>query len=478
MRWETVIGLEIHTRLKTDSKLFSGASAHYDAPPNSQACGIDIALPGVLPVLNDKAVRMAIAFGLAIGAEITAAPVFARKNYFYPDLPKGYQISQYEKPIVGRGKLEIICDDGSTKTIGITRAHLEEDAGKSVHEGYGDMSGIDLNRAGTALIEIVSEPDIRSTKEASIYMKKIHSIVRYLGICDGNMQEGSLRCDANVSVRPFGDEELGTRTEIKNLNSFRFVEQAIAFEIERQIGVLEGGGVIVQETRLFDVAANQTRVMRTKGDAHDYRYFPDPDLLPLEISAALIDEVRRELPEAPEVKQKRFVNEYGLDQAEVIRLTEDYEAAVYFEACVTATKADAKTVMNWMNGTLAAALNKANMSIGQARVSAKALAELLDCLVANKISTSIARKVFDQMWQGQGSVAEIIQQGEFHQITDSAELESVVEQVIAESPKQLQQYREGKEKVFAYFVGQVMKITKGKADPQQVNHILKQKLMV
>jgi aspartyl-tRNA(Asn)/glutamyl-tRNA(Gln) amidotransferase subunit B len=475
MVWEVVIGLEIHTQLATRSKIFSGASTEYGAAPNTQACAIDLGLPGVLPVLNREAVRMAIKLGLAIEATIAPRSIFARKNYFYPDLPKGYQISQYELPVVEKGRLHILAD-GEERTIGVTRAHLEEDAGKSLHEDFHGLTGIDLNRAGTPLLEIVSEPDMRSAQEAVAYMKKLHALVRYLGICDGNMQEGSFRCDANVSVRPKGRTSLGIRTETKNLNSFRFVEKAINYEIERQIELLESGGTVVQETRLYDSNKDETRPMRSKEEANDYRYFPDPDLLPLEIDDALIEEVRRELPELPDEKSARFREQYGLSHYDAATLTDSRELADFFEATVTAAGADSKLCANWVMGELAAALNRSGLPIDQSPLSAERLGGLLSRIEDNTISGKIAKEVFNWMWDKELSADEVIEQQGLKQITDSAAIEKIIEEVVANNPTQLEQYRGGKEKLFGFFVGQVMKATQGKANPQEVNKLLKQKL--
>ncbi|ANB02021.1 Asp-tRNA(Asn)/Glu-tRNA(Gln) amidotransferase subunit GatB [Ectothiorhodospira sp. BSL-9] len=477
MEWETVIGLEIHAQLSTRSKIFSGASTAYGAEPNTQACAVDLGLPGVLPVLNEKAVAMAVKLGLAIDAQITPRSVFARKNYFYPDLPKGYQISQYELPVVGRGHLEIELEDGETRTIGVTRAHLEEDAGKSLHEDFHGMTGIDLNRAGTPLLEIVSEPDMRSAREAVAYMKKMHSLVRYLGICDGNMQEGSFRCDANVSVRRRGTEKFGTRTEIKNLNSFRFLEKAIEFEVERQIDVLEGGGAVVQETRLFDPDKGETRSMRSKEEANDYRYFPDPDLLPLDIDSTFIEQIRAELPELPDEKKHRFMTHYGLSAYDAATLTTSRDMADYFEAVVEQVDAgQAKMAANWVMGELSGALNRDGREIGNSPVSAQALGGLLARIQDNTISGKIAKEVFEAMWAGEGDADTVIEAKGLKQITDTGAIEQVIDQVIADNPKQLEQYRSGKDKLFGFFVGQVMKQTGGKANPAQVNELLKKKL--
>ncbi|NND37692.1 MAG: Asp-tRNA(Asn)/Glu-tRNA(Gln) amidotransferase subunit GatB [Gammaproteobacteria bacterium] len=476
MQWETVIGLEIHAQLATQSKIFSGASTAYGAEPNTQACLVDLGYPGVLPVLNGSVVRKAIRFGLAIGAEIAHRSVFARKNYFYPDLPKGYQISQYELPIVGPGHVDITLEDGTIKRVGVTRAHMEEDAGKSVHESFESETGIDLNRAGTPLLEIVSEPDMRSAKEAVAYMRKIHQIVRYLGISDGNMQEGSFRCDANVSVRPVGEKDFGTRAEIKNLNSFRFVERAINYEVERQIDLIEDGGQVVQETRLYDSAQDVTRSMRTKEEANDYRYFPDPDLLPIELDAETIESIRRGLPELPDAKRERFESDYGLKRDDVEVLVSSREMADYFEAVATATSAEAKAAANWVIGDLSGALNKDGVDIADSRVDAASLAGLLDRIADHTITGKIAKEVFEAMWQGEGSADDIIDSRGLKQISDSGELEAIVDRVIADCPEQVQQYREGKTRVIGFLVGQVMKATQGKANPGQVNQILRDKL--
>ncbi len=478
MEWEVVIGLEIHTQLATKSKIFSGAPTAYGAAPNTQACAVDLGLPGVLPVLNEEAVKMAIKFGLAVDAEIADRSVFARKNYFYPDLPKGYQISQYELPVVGKGEISIELEDGSEKVIGITRAHLEEDAGKSLHEDFHGETGIDLNRAGTPLLEIVSEPDMRSAKEAVAYMKKIHSLVRYLEICDGNMQEGSFRCDANVSIRPKGQEQFGTRTELKNINSFRNVERAINFEIERQIDVLEGGGEVVQETRLYDADKNETRSMRSKEEANDYRYFPDPDLLPLVVDKELINSVRATLPELPNEKRDRFVNELGLSLYDASVLTSSRELADYFEAVLKASGGkEPKQCANWVIVELSGALNKAGLDITESPVSAEQLAGVLKRIADNTISGKIAKTVFDALWKGEGKDADaIIEAKGLKQVTDTGAIESMIDEVLADNPDQVQQYRDGKEQLLGYFVGQVMKASRGKANPAQVNDILKKKL--
>jgi aspartyl-tRNA(Asn)/glutamyl-tRNA(Gln) amidotransferase subunit B len=473
MAWETVIGLEIHAQLKTRSKIFSGAATQYGAEPNTQACAVDLGLPGVLPVLNTEVVRMAAKFGLATHSTVAPRSVFARKNYFYPDLPKGYQISQFELPIVHGGWLDIELDGGTTKRIGITRAHLEEDAGKSLHEDFHGMTGIDLNRAGTPLLEIVSEPDMRSAQEAIAYMKKIHTLVRYLDICDGNMQEGSFRCDANVSVRPLGAEEFGTRAEIKNINSFRFVEQAINYEVQRQIAVIESGGSVVQETRLFDPDRHETRPMRTKEEANDYRYFPDPDLLPVEIDQAFLDKVAATLPELPETRKQRFMDEYGLSAADAGVLTASREQAEYFEATVDASGGQGKLSANWVMGELAGALNKAATDISESPVSAADLGGLLQRIEDGTISGKLAKQVFQDMFNGEGPADAIIESKGLKQISDSSAIEGIVKEVIENNPKQLEQYRNGQTKLLGYFVGQVMQATQGKANPKQVNELLR-----
>ncbi|MCW9058613.1 MAG: Asp-tRNA(Asn)/Glu-tRNA(Gln) amidotransferase subunit GatB [Gammaproteobacteria bacterium] len=475
MEWETVIGLEIHTQLATRSKIFSGAATRYGAAPNTQACAVDLGLPGVLPVLNAEAVRMAVKFGLATGCTIAPMSVFARKNYFYPDLPKGYQISQFELPIVHGGHIDILLEDGKSKRVGLTRAHLEEDAGKSLHEDFHGMTGIDLNRAGTPLLEIVSEPDMRSAAEAVAYMKKVHSLVRYLEICDGNMQEGSFRCDANVSVRPRGQSEFGTRTELKNINSFRFVERAINFEVERQIDVLEGGGKVIQETRLFDPDKNETRPMRSKEEANDYRYFPDPDLLPVELDAAFIETVRGTLPELPDAKQQRFMADYELSAYDAGALTASRELADYFEEAAR-VGGDGKLAANWVTGELAGLLNREGLEITASPVSATSLGGLLLRIRDNTLSGKLAKQVFEDMCSGAGEADAIIEQKGLKQITDTGAIEKIIQDVLDASPKQIEQYRAGQEKLFGYFVGQVMKATQGKANPAQVNELLKKRL--
>ena len=475
MQWETVIGLEVHVQLMTRSKIFSGDSTAYGAAPNTQACDVSIALPGVLPVMNREAARLAVKFGMAIGAEINRTSVFARKNYFYPDLPKGYQISQYETPIVGRGSLEIDPGDGP-KTIGITRAHLEEDAGKSLHGSSGDFTGIDLNRAGTPLLEIVSEPDMRSPAEAVAYLRQLHALVRYLGISDGNMQEGSFRCDANVSIRPLGAAELGTRTELKNINSFRFVEKAIRYEIERQIDILEDGGTVVQETRLYDADRDETRSMRSKEEAHDYRYFPDPDLPPMVLEDAFLAEVKESLPELPHDRRHRFIEHYGLAPADAAQLTNERALADYFEAVAATTNAEPRTACNWILGELNAALNQEGIPVEASRIGSDALAGLLDRIADSSISGKIAKDVFSAMWNGEGDADSIIEARGLRQITDTGAIEAVVDEVLAASPDQVRQFREGNQKVIGFLVGQVMKKTRGKANPKQVNESLRRKL--
>ncbi|MES9962579.1 MAG: Asp-tRNA(Asn)/Glu-tRNA(Gln) amidotransferase subunit GatB [Candidatus Sedimenticola sp. 20ELBAFRAG] len=479
MQWETVIGLEIHAQLATKSKIFSGASTAFGADPNTQACNVDLGLPGVLPVLNRDVVRMAVKFGSAIEAELGKRSVFARKNYFYPDLPKGYQISQFELPIVGKGHVEIVLEDGETKTVGVTRAHLEEDAGKSLHEDFHGMTGIDLNRAGTPLLEIVSEPDMRSAKEAVAYSRKIHQLVQYLGICDGNMQEGSFRVDANVSVRPVGQEEFGTRAELKNINSFRFIERAINIEVDRQIDLIESGGEVVQETRLYDANKDETRSMRSKEEANDYRYFPDPDLLPVELDDDFIRMVASDMPELPDAKRHRFSDEYGLSAYDADVLTSTLALADYFEVAAKAG-GDAKLAANWVMGELSGALNKEGMDITRSPVSAELLGGLLQRITDNTISGKIAKQVFEGMWAGEGSADEVIEAKGLKQITDTGAIEKIVDDVIAANPGQVENYRSAEEKkrgkMLGFFVGQVMKMSQGKANPQQVNELLRKKL--
>jgi aspartyl-tRNA(Asn)/glutamyl-tRNA(Gln) amidotransferase subunit B len=475
MEWETVIGLEIHAQLATRSKIFSGSSTAYGAMPNAQANLVDLGYPGVLPVLNREAVRMAVKFGLAVGAEVSRRSVFARKNYFYPDLPKGYQISQYELPVVARGGIEILLDDGARKHIGVTRAHLEEDAGKSLHEGLGRASGIDLNRAGTPLLEIVSEPDMRSAREAVAYMKKVHTLVRYLEICDGNMQEGSFRCDANVSVRPKGTAAFGTRCEIKNLNSFRFVERAILHEVERQVELIEGGGKVVQETRLYDPDRNETRSMRSKEEANDYRYFPDPDLLPLVLDDAFVEDVRKDLPELPDAKAARFALEHGLSEYDAGVLTASRELAAYYEDVAAGCK-EPKLAANWVMGELSGFLNRDGLEVGSSPVAAAALAAMLRRIGDGTISGKLAKDVFETMWRERKSADEIIDAKGLRQITDAGAIEKAIAAVMAANPGQLADYRAGKEKLFGFFVGQVMKATGGKANPAQLNELLRKML--
>ncbi len=480
--WEVVIGLEVHTQLNTQSKIFSGASIAFGAEPNVQACAVDIALPGVLPVLNRGAVERAIRFGLAVGATIAPKSVFARKNYFYPDLPKGYQISQYELPVVQGGHLDLLVPDGKgghyEKRVNLTRAHLEEDAGKSLHEDFHGMTGIDLNRAGTPLLEIVSEPDMRSSAEAVAYARQLHALVRWIDICDGNMQEGSFRCDANVSVRPRGQAAFGTRREIKNLNSFRFLQQAIEYEIQWQIDLIEDGGKVQQATVLFDPDTGETRAMRSKEDAHDYRYFPDPDLLPLLIGADWIARVQGELPELPVALAARFQGEYGLSAYDATTLTASRETAQFYLATVAAAgSANAKTCANWVMGELAARLNKAELDIAASPVSAAQLAGLVQRIADNTISNAIAKKVFDALWNGEGNSADaIIDAQGLKQVTDSGAIEAIIDEVLAANPKSVEEFRAGKEKAFNALVGQCMKASKGKANPAQVNEILKKKL--
>ncbi|TAJ95872.1 MAG: Asp-tRNA(Asn)/Glu-tRNA(Gln) amidotransferase subunit GatB [Gammaproteobacteria bacterium] len=476
-QWETVIGLEIHVQLATRSKLFSGAPTAFGAEPNVQACAIDLGLPGVLPTINGEAVKMAVKFGLAAGATIARHSVFARKNYFYPDLPKGYQISQYELPIVSGGGIEIELDDGARKRINLIRAHLEEDAGKSVHDAFQAMSGIDLNRAGTPLIEIVTAPDLRSAREAVACMRKVHTLIRYLGISDGNMQEGSFRCDANVSLRPAGSTTLGTRTETKNLNSFRFTELAIEHEIERQRELLEVGQAITQETRLYDPERNETRPMRSKEEANDYRYFPDPDLLPLELDPETIETIRRDLPELPDARCGRFLRDYGLSPADSQQLAGARELADYFEAAVAAASGEAKLAANWIMGELTAALNRNNLGIGQCPIDAARLAGLILRIRDRTITGKAGKEVFDAMWESDLEADAIIESRGLRQVTDTGEIAAMVAETVAANPAQAEQYRnspaEKRVKLIGYFVGQVMKKSRGKADPQQVNDLLR-----
>ena len=475
MQYETVIGLEVHVQLSTESKLFSGSATTFGAEPNTQANIFDLALPGTLPVLNEKAVAMAVKFGLAIGAEIGKRSVFDRKNYFYPDLPKGYQVSQLDFPTVGKGSLTISLDDGSEKIIGVTRAHMEEDAGKSLHEDYQGMTGIDLNRAGTPLLEIVSEPDLRSAKEAVAYLKKLHSIIRYLDISDAIMAQGSMRCDANVSIRPVGQKEFGTRTEIKNINSFKFVEKAINHEVQRQKDVLEDGGRIVQETRLYDADRDETRSMRSKEVANDYRYFPEPDLLPIVIDDAYIDAIRATLPELPDTRAARFVSDYGLSEYDAGVLVATREMADYFETTAKLS-GDAKLAANWVSQDLQALLNKHSWELSDSPIQAERLATLIQRIKDNTISGKIAKTVFEAMLDDNSDVDSIIEAKGLKQVTDSGALESLVDQVIANNPDQVQQYRDGKVQVIGFLVGQCMQLSKGKANPAQVNEILRSKL--
>ncbi|WP_053567282.1 Asp-tRNA(Asn)/Glu-tRNA(Gln) amidotransferase subunit GatB [Caballeronia cordobensis] len=488
MQWEVVIGLETHAQLSTVSKIFSGAPTQFGASPNSQASPVDLALPGVLPVMNRGAVERAIRFGLAIGSHIAPRSIFARKNYFYPDLPKGYQISQYEIPVVQGGTITIQVPanekagkEAYSKTINLTRAHLEEDAGKSLHEDFAGMTGIDLNRAGTPLLEIVTEPEMRSAAEAVAYAKALHGLVVWLGICDGNMQEGSFRCDANVSVRPVGQQEFGTRAEIKNLNSFRFLEEAIQYEVRRQIELIEDGGTVVQETRLYDPDKRETRSMRSKEDAHDYRYFPDPDLMPLVIDASWIERVKGEMPELPADMQKRFVDTYGLTPYDAGVLTSSKAMASYFEALVQkAGESQAKIAANWMMGDVSAQLNRESLDIGESPVSAAQLALILQRIADGTISNKIAKDIFQTIWEEKATddaaADRIIESKGLKQISDTGALEAIIDEVLAANQKSVDEFRAGKEKAFNALIGQAMKATKGKANPQQVNELLKKKL--
>ena len=478
MNWESVIGLEIHVQLATNSKIFSGASTHYGAEPNAQACAVDLGLPGVLPVLNERAVEMAIKFGLAIGAKINLHSVFDRKNYFYPDLPKGYQISQFETPIVGEGAIVIALEDGTERTVGVTRAHLEEDAGKSIHDLFPGQTGVDLNRTGTPLLEIVSEPDFRTAKEASAYFRQMHTLVRYLQICDGNLAEGSMRCDANVSVRPYGQEEFGERTEIKNINSFRFVERAIDYEIGRQMDVLESGGIIERETRLFDPDKDETRSMRSKEFSEDYRYFPDPDLLPLTFSQALVDKIALTLPELPDAKRTRYIEQLGLSEYDARALSSDLDRSEFFEVAVNACN-NAKQATNWIMGDLSAYLNRNSLEISASPVSAAQLAVLITRLDDQTLSSKTAKTLFDGLWNKADSsqdVDALIKEMNLAQVSDDGELTRIIEKLIEDNPAQFEELRNGKDKMLGFFVGQVMKMTQGKANPQQVNEIIRAKL--
>lgn len=476
MKWETVIGLEVHAQLQTVSKIFSGAPTAYGALPNRQACIIDLGYPGVLPVLNAAAVEMAVKFGLSVDAEINKRSIFARKNYFYPDLPKGYQISQFDQPIVIGGYLDITLDDNEVKRIQLVRAHLEEDAGKSIHGELAGMSGIDLNRAGTPLLEIVTEPDMRSAKEAVAYLKTLHTLVRYLDICDGNMQEGSFRCDVNISIRPVGQKEFGTRAEIKNLNSFRFVEQAIHYEVERQIEVIEGGGKVVQETRLYDPDKGETRSLRSKEEAQDYRYFPDPDLLPVELDDDYIQNIKSRLPELPQQKRKRFMDDYELTQYDAEVLSASRELADYFETVVKHAGNHAKLSANWVSGEVLAGLNKNNLAITECPVSAAQVGKLILRITDNTISGKIAKTIFSALWEGADDVDAVIEAQGLRQVTDTSAINKIIDDIIAANPNQVAEYRAGKDKLFGFFVGQVMKASQGKANPDQVNELLKQKL--
>jgi aspartyl-tRNA(Asn)/glutamyl-tRNA(Gln) amidotransferase subunit B len=473
--WEVVIGLEIHCQLNTKSKIFSGSPTTFGAEPNTQASLIDLALPGTLPVLNREVVNKAVRFGLGIDAEICRASVFARKNYFYPDLPKGYQISQMDDPIVGKGHLDIVLEDGSVKRVGVTRAHLEEDAGKSLHEDFAGMTGIDLNRAGTPLLEIVSEPDMRSTAEAVAYVKTIHALVRWLGISDGNMAEGSFRCDCNVSIRKPDAPEFGTRCELKNINSFRFIERAIEAEVERQIDLIEGGGRVIQQTRLYDPNKNETRAMRSKEEANDYRYFPDPDLLPVVITEAQIEQIRSELPELPEARRNRFIEQYQLSEYDARIMNGARELADFYEDAVkTAGISQAKIVANWVMGDLLGALNKAEKELADSPVTPTQLGGLVARIADNTISGKIAKVVFNEMMQGTGESAdEIISAKGLKQETDTGAIEAIIKEVLAANEKMVEEYRAGKEKAFNGLVGQIMKASKGKANPSQVNELLK-----
>ncbi|MEM9623666.1 MAG: Asp-tRNA(Asn)/Glu-tRNA(Gln) amidotransferase subunit GatB [Pseudomonadota bacterium] len=475
MNWEPVIGLELHVQLATESKIFSGASTAFGASANSQACAVDLGLPGVLPVLNENAVRMAIKFGLAIGAQINLHSIFDRKNYFYPDLPKGYQISQFETPIVGAGQVSVQLEDGSSRQIGITRAHLEEDAGKSIHDLFPSQTGIDLNRTGTPLLEIVSEPDMRTAQEAAQYFRQLHNLVRYLKICDGNLAEGSMRCDANVSVRPAGQEAFGERTEIKNINSFRFVERAILFEIDRQIDVLESGGSIQRETRQYDPDKDETRTMRGKELSEDYRYFPDPDLLPLQLSQAFVDAVAADMPELPDARRQRYQDSLALPEYDAQWLSNDPDVAEFFET-VMAICDNAKQSANWIMGSLSAQLNKAELSITESPISAKLLGQLIIRLDDNTLSSKTAKTLFEALWAEGGEVDAQIDALGLKQMNDAGELTAIVEQVLADNPDQLDQLRAGKDKLMGFFVGQVMQKTQGKANPKQVNELIRARL--
>ena len=479
MSWEIVMGLEVHLQLATQSKIFSGSSTQFGASPNEQADAVDLGMPGMLPVLNEEAVRYAVKFGLGIGARIGERSVFDRKNYFYPDLPKGYQVSQFFAPIVCEGIFEVPLEDGTLFPIRITRAHLEEDAGKSVHDIFTHETGIDLNRAGTPLLEIVTEPDFRSADQAVAYLKALHSLVTYLGISDGNMAEGSMRCDINISLREKGSETLGTRTEIKNVNSFRFVERAIYSEYERQADILESGGTITQETRLYDAEQNVTRSMRSKEVANDYRYFPEPDLLPIVIDEAYIEAVRATLPELPGAKRQRFIESYGLNDYDAALLVPHHDMADYFEAVVSACDA-AKPAANWILGDLSGALNRNEISISESPITAERLAGLITRIEDGTLSSKLAKQVFDAMWDGEGDADDIIASRGLKQVSDSGALETMVDEVIANNPDQVAQYRAADEvkrkKLSGFFVGQIMKASQGQANPQILNALLLQKL--
>lgn len=474
--WELVIGLEVHAQLATQSKIFSGASTEFGAAPNTQACAVDLGMPGILPVLNQEAVLMAIKFALGANAQVAARSVFARKNYFYPDLPKGYQISQYELPIVSGGYLDIEMEDGTSKRIHITRAHLEEDAGKSLHEDFHGKTGIDLNRAGTPLLEIVSEPELRSAKEAVAYLKTLHSLVRYLEICDGNMQEGSFRCDANVSVRRHGTAKFGTRAELKNINSFRFIERAINYEFERQVNLIESGGTVIQETRLYDPNKNETRSMRSKEEANDYRYFPDPDLLPVSVTADMIATVKAGLPELPPQKRERFIKEYQLSAYDASILVSSRDMAAYYEEVVSASGGQAKLAANWITSELLGSLNKANLDIDASPISSMQLGKLIARIADETISGKIGKTIFEALWQQEGEVDAIIDQRGLRQVTDLSAITTLIDEILAANPQQLADYRNGKDKLFGFFVGQAMKKSGGKINPKQLNELLKKKL--
>lgn len=484
MQWEVVIGLETHAQLSTESKIFSGSSTHFGAQPNTQASAVDLALPGVLPVMNRMAVEKAIQFGLAIGADIAPVSVFARKNYFYPDLPKGYQISQFEKPVLSGGKISFMVEQNGKreiKTVQLTRAHLEEDAGKSLHEDFLEMSGIDLNRAGTPLLEIVTEPEMRSAAEAVAYARTLHSLVTWLGVCDGNMQEGSFRCDANVSIRPKGQAEFGTRCEIKNLNSFRNLEDAINYEVQRQVELIESGGEVVQATRLYDPDRRETREMRTKEDSQDYRYFPDPDLPPLVISPEWVEKIRTQLPELPEAMRARFIRDYGLSEYDATVLTHSKAMADYYEKLVAKSGMRlAKPSANWLMGDVSSALNRENIDIDEAPVTAEQLSLLMTRISDGTISNKIAKEIFSDMWEARSgeadSVDKIIEAKGLKQISDTGELEKIVDEVLAANQKSVEEFRSGRDKAFNSLVGQVMKATRGKGNPAQVNELLRKKL--